>query len=70
MPENDHILRIIVNDFITEIKQKLTEQTSAHRNGKHLLQGHVTCWGLWDNLAAPIVTSHSAPRPKGWEPLL
>jgi hypothetical protein len=66
MPKNDQILRIVVNDFIAEIKQKLTEQTSADRNGKYLLQGHVTCRGLWDNLPAPTVTSPSTPRPAGW----
>jgi len=46
MPENYHNLRIFVNEFITEIKQKLTEETNAGRNGKYLLQGHVTCRDL------------------------
>jgi len=58
MLENDNILGVIVNDFIKEIKQKLTEETSADRKCKYVLQGHVTCRDFWDNVAAP--------RPTGW----
>jgi hypothetical protein len=52
---------IIVNDFITEIQQKLTEQASADGNGKHVLQGHVKCRGLWNNLAAPLARNWYVP---------
>jgi hypothetical protein len=63
MSINHHILLITVNDFITEIKQKLTERTSADRNGEHVLQDHVKCRGLWDNLAARVGTKLLRPPP-------